>query len=228
LRSLAEPTVVLMADPRIFRASVSPIAGEIKHRRHPAASSSAHSCKRKGVKLDRTATITFANVQPSGGRIYPNSEWLRYHGRGHAFAGLPSYMLEARKYVRSKKGSTLESGMKRLTNLGNRWRRSCSGVLVLLAVFSLAVSVATRYCSPQSSAKYSTSTVHKHASPEPARQRMTKGASNWMPSVARSYALQAPTPYPRIAPAGPPIPGVLLEKSLYNRPPPPAEFFLCC
>ena len=55
---------------------------------------------------------------------------------------------------------------------------------------------------------------------EPARQRMTKAASNWMPSVARSYALQAPTSYPRIAPAGPPIPGVILEKSLYNRPPP--------
>jgi hypothetical protein len=32
--------------------------------------------------------------------------------------------------------------------------------------------------------------------------------------------LPAPTSYPRIAPAGPPIPTVLLETSLYNRPPP--------
>jgi hypothetical protein len=153
-------------------------------------------------------------VQPSRGRVYPISVWLRLPRSRPCICGSSDLC------VRSKKGSTLESGMKRLTNLGNRWRRSCSGVVVLLAVFALVVSVATRYCSPQSSAKYSTSSVHRHASPEPARQRMTKGASNWMPSVARSYALQAPTPYPRIAPAGPPIPGVILEKSLYNRPPP--------
>jgi hypothetical protein len=93
-------------------------------------------------------------------------------------------------------------------------------MIVLLAVFSLAVSVATRYCSAQSGSAYSTSTVHKHSSPEPGRQRLTKSAANWMPPVVRSAVLEAPSSYPRISPAGPPMPSVLLELSLYNRPPP--------
>jgi len=31
---------------------------------------------------------------------------------------------------------------------------------------------------------------------------------------------QAPIVYPRVAPAGPPLPTLLLEENLYNRPPP--------
>lgn len=88
-----------------------------------------------------------------------------------------------------------------------------------MAVTSLAVSVATRYCSPQGSS-YSVKTLHKHSSPEQIRQRLTKSAANWMPQVMQAGGLQAPTSYPRIAPAGPPLPSVLLETSLYNRPPP--------
>jgi hypothetical protein len=107
----------------------------------------------------------------------------------------------------------------RLTNLGDRRRRSFGALLVLLAVFSLAVSVATRYCSPNNLSP-SVSTLHKHSSPEPGRQRLNSNTANWMPSVVRFSALQAPTSYPRIAPAGPPIPGIILENSLYNRPPP--------
>jgi hypothetical protein len=122
-------------------------------------------------------------------------------------------------YGKSKVGS-LESEMLRLTNLDSRWRRSCSAIVVVLAVASLAVSVATRYCSPESSSAYSSSTLHKHSSPEPSRQRLTKSAANWIPPVVRTVALEPPTSYPRIAPAGPPMPRVLLELSLYNRPPP--------
>jgi len=81
-------------------------------------------------------------------------------------------------------------------------------MVVFLAVFSLAVSVATRYCAPQASA-YSARTLHKHSSPEQSRQRLTKNSASWMPQVARSGVLPAPTSYPRIAPAGPPIPTVL-------------------
>src|ERR1017187_4210773 len=111
------------------------------------------------------------------------------------------------------------SGMLCLTHLEGRWRGSCCAIVVFMAVTSLAVSVATRYCSPQPSS-FSTRTLHKHLSPEQSRQRLTKNAANWIPQVVRSGVLQAPTSYPRIAPAGPPIPSVLLETSLYNRPPP--------
>ena len=114
------------------------------------------------------------------------------------------------------------SRMLRLTNLETPWRRSCCAFVVFFAMSALAVSVATRYCSPQSSSTYSVRTVHKHASPEQSRQRLTKNAANWMPQVPRSSIVYAPTAYPRIAPAGPPLPSLLLETSLYTRPPP------CC
>jgi len=112
-----------------------------------------------------------------------------------------------------------KSGMLRLTNLEGRWRRSCCAIVVFFAVTGLAVSVATRYCSPQSSS-YSVRTVRGHSLPEQGRQRLTRDAANWMPQVVRSGVLRAPTSSPRIAPAGLPVPSVLLETSLYNRPPP--------
>ena len=110
--------------------------------------------------------------------------------------------------------------MLRLTNFDGLKRRSWCAVVVLMAVFALTVSVATRYCAPQNASAYSVRTVHKHSSPEQIRQRLTKNAANWMPKVVQSGILHAVTFYPRIAPAGPPVPGLLLEKSLYNRPPP--------
>jgi len=110
--------------------------------------------------------------------------------------------------------------MLHLTNLEGRWHRASCALVVVLAVSALTVSVATRYCTPQSSSAYAVKTVHKHSSPEQIRQRLTKNAVNWMPQVVQTGVLQAPTSYPRIAPAGLPIPSVLLETSLYNRPPP--------
>src|ERR1700721_634400 len=109
--------------------------------------------------------------------------------------------------------------MQRLTNFEGTWRRNWCAIVIFLAVTALAVSVATRYCSVQNSS-YSVRTLHKHSSPEQSRQRLTKSAANWMPQVMQDGVLQAPTSYPRIAPAGPPIPTVLLDTSLYNRPPP--------
>jgi len=117
--------------------------------------------------------------------------------------------------------------MLQLTNFEGLKRRSRCAAVVLLAVFSLTVSVATRYCAPQSSSANAGRTVHRHSSPEQIRQHLTKNAANWMPQVAQTGILQAATSYPRIAPAGPPIPGLLLEKSLYNRPPPFCWFSVC-
>ena len=95
----------------------------------------------------------------------------------------------------------------------------CAGV-VLLAVCTLTISVATRYGSQESSGLLSTHTVHKHCSPEPGRQRLTNNATNWIPPVVEAAVLQSPTAYERVAPAEPVFPKLFPESSLYNRPPP--------
>src|ERR1700686_5246699 len=109
--------------------------------------------------------------------------------------------------------------MQRLTNFEGTWRRSWWAIVIFLAVTALAVSFSTRYCSARNSS-YSARTLHKHSSPEQSRQRLTKNAANWMPHVMQNGVLEPPTSYPRVAPAEPPIVTVLLDTSLYNRPPP--------
>jgi hypothetical protein len=114
--------------------------------------------------------------------------------------------------------------MLRLTNLEKQWRRGSCAIVVLLAVFSLTVSVATRYCSGQSSsagsAVRSVRSLPEHSSPERSRPRLTKTTADSMPPVVRGAVLGAPRSYPRIAPAEPLVLSFLLEESLYNRPPP--------
>jgi len=114
--------------------------------------------------------------------------------------------------------------MLHLTNPENPRRGRWSALVVLLAVCALTVSVATRYSSGEVPV-YTVRTAHKHSSPEPSRQHLTQSTTNWIPQVVRSVVLEAPTSYPRIAPAGPPIPSLLLEESLYNRPPPSSQSF---
>ena len=115
--------------------------------------------------------------------------------------------------------------MLRLTNFDDsRCKRWCA-IVVLLAVSALTVSVATRYTLSTGSAEGSSTMVQKHSSPELSRQRLLKNAAVWVPPVIASFTLSEPSSYPRIAPAGPPIPGLLLETSLYNRPPPSALLF---
>ncbi len=52
------------------------------------------------------------------------------------------------------------------------------------------------------------------------RQHLDQDAPRWLPPVAVVLQQEAPTFYPRLAPAAPPIPGLVFEESLYNRPPP--------
>jgi len=52
------------------------------------------------------------------------------------------------------------------------------------------------------------------------RQHMDRDAIRWAAPVAKVTVSQAPTFYSRVAPTGPPLPTLFLEKSLYNRPPP--------
>jgi len=94
---------------------------------------------------------------------------------------------------------------------------SLRGALITIVMLSLVVSLATRtfhQTIPQG--------VTAHANTAQAmRQHMVRDAARWVPPVFVYTAQQAPVFYPHVAPAGPPIPTLLLsEESLYNRPPP--------
>jgi len=101
-------------------------------------------------------------------------------------------------------------------------RKIWCGLVVLLAVCSLTLSVATRYSSPWDGSSGAVKTVRTNSSPEAKRQRLAKNAADWMPPVACFGVLQSPTFYPRVAPAGPPVPSLRFDESLSNRPPPSA------
>jgi|SRR5579864_1277453 len=110
--------------------------------------------------------------------------------------------------------------MLRLDHFEDRRRRGWCAVVILAAVFSLTVSVATRYSSAWRASSSRVNIAQKHTSPSPSRQRLTKTAADWMPPVVAAAVLEAPAAYPRIAPAGPPIPNLRFDESLWNRPPP--------
>ena len=93
-----------------------------------------------------------------------------------------------------------------------RWRV----FVIALAICGLTVSLATRtfrLTFPQTPTAESSSA-------QAARQHLDRDASTWVPPVPTLTTLSAPVFYPRVAPAGPPIPSVLFDESLFNRPPP--------
>jgi len=84
-------------------------------------------------------------------------------------------------------------------------------------MLSLVVSLATRtfhQTIPQGV------TAHSNRA-QAMRQHMVRDAARWVPPILVYTAQQAPVFYPHVAPAGPPIPALLLiDDNLYNRPPP--------
>ena len=88
--------------------------------------------------------------------------------------------------------------------------------IIILAICGLTVSLATRTLRLTIPHGTSVTTADAHA----VRQHMNKDADHWVPPVPIFAALELPTFYPQVAPAGPPAAGVLFDKSLYNRPPP--------
>jgi len=88
--------------------------------------------------------------------------------------------------------------------------------LVSFVMFSLVLTLATRTFPGTTSH----SIAGQSTSPQAMRQHMDRDAVRWAVPVAKIVASQAPTFYPRVAPAGPPLPTFLLEENLYNRPPP--------
>src|SRR5579871_6683549 len=109
--------------------------------------------------------------------------------------------------------------MPSLSHFESQRHKNWCAVVVLVAVFSLALSVATRYSTPCDAPLSTVKTAKSHNYPDAKRQRLVKDSANWMPPVTRVDGLSAPNFYPRIAPAGPPIPNLVLEENVYNRPP---------
>src|SRR5579863_5769503 len=113
--------------------------------------------------------------------------------------------------------------MQVLSHFEDRSRQNWCMAVVLVAVCSLIVSVATRYSYTWDAQSTTVKAVQIHTSPEAKRQRLAKDGADWMPLVIHFSLLHSPRRSPRIAPSGPPMPGLQFEESLYNRPPPFSE-----
>lgn len=92
------------------------------------------------------------------------------------------------------------------------WRWALVGVVMC----SLVLTLATRTFG----ATTSISATVQSSSPQAMQQHMDRDAIGWVAPVAASAVTHAPTLYRRVTPAGPPLPILLLEENLYNRPPP--------
>ena len=106
----------------------------------------------------------------------------------------------------------LPSGSSRLNHGHPNW---CLFVMVW-AIFALTASLATRTSVP-SDLHGSTA---QSASTQATRQHLDGDAIQWVAPTPVHTALQVPSFYPRSSPAGPPLPNLLFDESLYNRPPP--------
>jgi hypothetical protein len=92
------------------------------------------------------------------------------------------------------------------------WRWAFVGVVM----FSLVITLATRTFH----VTVPHSTTVQSNSPQAMRQHMDRDAVRWAAPVAKITVAPVPTFYPRVAPAGPPVPTFLIEENVYNRPPP--------
>jgi hypothetical protein len=97
-----------------------------------------------------------------------------------------------------------------------RSRSSCRLLVVSFAIFALTASVATRTSVLTDSHGASVQSVSVQAM----RQHLDGDAVRWVGPALLLTVLEAPSFYPRVAPAGPPLSSLVFDESLYNRPPP--------
>ena len=96
-------------------------------------------------------------------------------------------------------------------------------VLFAVAIWSLTISLATRFYTPFSSHVHSVKAVEQHGA-EPARQHLDRDASHWVAPVATFTLLEPVKALGCSIAAESVLPNQLFDESLYNRPPP--KFFL--
>lgn len=112
------------------------------------------------------------------------------------------------------------SEMFHLNNLEARHSKRSWVAVVLLAVCSITISVATRYSVPGKAADSKVTTVRNHVDSEPIRQRLLNNAASWMPPVVSSAILQQNESVTRVVWSSDPAPKLFFEESLFYRPPP--------
>src|SRR5580698_1292724 len=101
-----------------------------------------------------------------------------------------------------------KSGTIRVDGFGTSfWRRT----LMLLVLVSVSFSLTTRFQS------HPESVTGVHSLSQGLHQHMDRDAVRWAAPVLIFTLLHVPTFYPRVAPAGPPLPTLLFEEQLYNR-----------
>lgn len=94
-------------------------------------------------------------------------------------------------------------------------------LVVVLAIAAISVSLSTRLCQ----VVHARGVTLSAAASQGMRQHLDRDASQFVAPVPRLIVfLQPITFYPRFAPAGPPLPTVLFDESLSNRPPPSSLF----
>ena len=106
----------------------------------------------------------------------------------------------------------IEGSESRRSNYWLTWRL----LPIVLAIGALTTSLATRTFHLTLSQNVSVQADSSQA----IRQHLDGDAAQWVPPVPLVSSLQVPVFYPYVAPAGPPLPVLLFDKSLYNRPPP--------
>jgi hypothetical protein len=104
---------------------------------------------------------------------------------------------------------------------GRGWR----DLLIVIAIASLTLSLATRFWTPINSPVHTAKSLD-HRSLAPKRQHLNLDAVRWVTPIASTSLFKPVTLYRRIAPPEPEIPDHLFADVLYNRPPPPAESLL--
>jgi hypothetical protein len=103
--------------------------------------------------------------------------------------------------------------------------RGWRSALIVIAICSLTVSVATRFWASSRSHTQIVKSVD-HRPLDPKRQHLNKDASRWLaPSAAFSFIAPV-TIETRLAPAGSLLPKHVFSENLYNRPPPSFSFFV--
>ncbi len=122
------------------------------------------------------------------------------------------------RYVKS--GALKSQGMLSLTDRKSGGCARWCALVILTAIFALAISLTTRYGSAQSTSTSAVKTSHSCSSQPPCRQRLTKDAANWIPPTIDCVPLQTPARPARVPSIGSAIPNRSFASILYYRPPP--------
>lgn len=101
------------------------------------------------------------------------------------------------------------------TKTEGHWAEVCHRALVGLVLLSLVVTLATRF-----QVTVPGTTMVQASASQSTRQHMNQDAVRWTTPILQLTLLQVPALYARPALPGPVLPALLIEESLYNRPPP--------